>query len=159
MIYDRKKAVEYAQIWALGRNPNYYNFNGIGGDCTNFVSQCIFAGSSGIMNYTKDTGWFYNSSKKRAAAWSGVEYLHKFLTTNTKAGPHGTEMPLEYAEPGDIIQLSYDGNTFGHSLFIVSTKPEIIVAQHSSENYVDRPFSTYQYQRARLIHIDGVRIG
>lgn len=48
--YDRKKAVEYAQKWAYKRNPNYYNYDAIGGDCTNFVSQCIFAGSQ-VMNY------------------------------------------------------------------------------------------------------------
>ena len=50
--YDRNKVVEYAEKWAYSINPKYYNFNLIGGDCTSFVSQCIFAGSN-IMNYTK----------------------------------------------------------------------------------------------------------
>ena len=40
--YDRKAAVEYADYWAYRRNPKYYAFDDIGGDCTNFVSQCIF---------------------------------------------------------------------------------------------------------------------
>ena len=56
--YERKKAIQYAQKWALKRNPNYYNYDDIGGDCTNFVSQCIYAGS-GVMNYTKTFGWYY----------------------------------------------------------------------------------------------------
>ena len=38
--YDRGKAVAYAHKWAFGRNPAYYNFDKIGGDCTNFTSQC-----------------------------------------------------------------------------------------------------------------------
>ena len=50
--YDRQKAYNYAQKWAFKRNPIYYNFDNVGGDCTSFVSQCIFAGI-GIMNYTK----------------------------------------------------------------------------------------------------------
>lgn len=35
MDYDRDKAVAYAHQWAFKRNPNYYNFDSIGGDCTN----------------------------------------------------------------------------------------------------------------------------
>ena len=84
--YDRKGAVAYAKRWALGRNPQYYNFDGMGGDCTNFASQCVFAGC-GVMNYTKDAGWYYLSPDNRAAAWSGVEFLHDFLVANRAAGP------------------------------------------------------------------------
>ena len=46
--YNREKAVAYAHSWAYGRNPAYYNFDKIDGDCTNFVSQCIFSGERGI---------------------------------------------------------------------------------------------------------------
>ena len=53
-VYDRKKAVEYTKKWAFSRNPKYYNLDQIGGDCTSFISQCVFAGSQ-IMNYTKKT--------------------------------------------------------------------------------------------------------
>ena len=37
--YDRDKVIEYAKKWAYSRNPQYYNYDGIGGDCTNFASQ------------------------------------------------------------------------------------------------------------------------
>ena len=40
--YDRNAAVAYARKWALGRNPAFYDFSNIGGDCTNFASQCIY---------------------------------------------------------------------------------------------------------------------
>ena len=33
--YNRQLAVEYAHRWAYDRNPKYYNFSGIGGDCAN----------------------------------------------------------------------------------------------------------------------------
>ena len=49
--YNREKAVSYAEKWAFSRNPRYMSFDGIGGDCTSFVSQCLYAGS-GVMNYT-----------------------------------------------------------------------------------------------------------
>ena len=54
MEYNRANAVAYAKKWAYGRNPKYYDFSDLGGDCTNFASQCIYAGS-GVMNYTPTT--------------------------------------------------------------------------------------------------------
>ena len=40
--YDRNRAVEYAHKWAYGRNPAYYDFEYLGGDCTNFASEVIY---------------------------------------------------------------------------------------------------------------------
>ena len=157
MTYDREKAVAYAKLWAQRRNPAYYDFNADGGDCTNFVSQCLYAGC-GTMNYTNDTGWYYSSPDNRAAAWSGVEFLHRFLTTNKVGGPYAAEAPLEQAQPGDVIQLSFDGYVFGHSLLVVSAAPEILVATHSDDSF-GRSLRSYHYQLARLLHIEGVRAG
>ena len=54
--YRRDRAVTYARTWALDRNPLYIDFSGQGGNCTNFASQCVLAGSC-AMNYTADYGW------------------------------------------------------------------------------------------------------
>ena len=48
--YYRDTAVSYADYWAYRRNPNYYSFDSIGGDCTNFVSQALYA-ANGVMNF------------------------------------------------------------------------------------------------------------
>lgn len=42
--YNRGKAVAYALEWAMSRNPAYLDFEELGGDCTNFASQCLLAG-------------------------------------------------------------------------------------------------------------------
>ncbi|MDE6790670.1 MAG: amidase domain-containing protein, partial [Clostridia bacterium] len=68
--YDRRAAVAYARRWAFSRNPNYFDFSNLGGDCTNFASQCVYAGS-GIMNYTPVFGWYYISADNRTASWTG----------------------------------------------------------------------------------------
>ena len=70
--YERRRALEYARRWAYGRNPLFYNFTGIGGDCTNFISQCLLAGCC-VMNCTPTFGWYYRSSSDRAPAWTGVQ--------------------------------------------------------------------------------------
>ena len=69
-FYNRERAVAYAHRWAFSRNPAYYNFDAIGGDCTNFVSQGLFAGS-GRMHYRKVYGWYYNDLNERAPGHLG----------------------------------------------------------------------------------------
>ena len=67
--YDRQRAVAYARRWAYSRNPLFYNFTGIGGDCTNFISQCLLAGCC-VMNCTPTFGWYYRNASDRAPAHS-----------------------------------------------------------------------------------------
>lgn len=153
--YNRDAAVAYAHKWALGRNPAYYDFQDIGGDCTNFASQCIYAGA-GVMNYTPVMGWYYRNSSDRAPAWSGVEYLYNFLVNNRSVGPYGHIVSRDQARPGDIVQLGREGGGFYHSPVITALTPEILVAAHTYDA-LDRPLSSYIYDVARFIHIDGVR--
>ncbi|MBD5104923.1 MAG: amidase domain-containing protein [Ruminococcaceae bacterium] len=159
-MYNRQQAVDYAREWAFFFFFEYYTFDEIGGDCTNFVSQCLYAGS-GVMNYTPDFGWYYISPDDRSAAWTGVQYLYNFLTTNEGNGPYGSELPLALAQIGDVIQLSFDGINYAHTLIITRiilfpTPRNILIASHSNDSF-DRPLDTYNYQAARLIHISGVR--
>ena len=65
--YDREAAVLYAHQWAYGRNPLFYDYEHLGGDCTNFASQCIYAGS-GVMNFTPTYGWYYIDANRKAPA-------------------------------------------------------------------------------------------
>lgn len=153
--YNRPAAVAYARRWALGRNPAYYDFEDIGGDCTGFVSQCIFAGAQ-VMNFTPIYGWYYISASDRTASWTGVEYLYDFLTTNSSVGPYAREVSQNVVEPGDIIQLGRYGGAFYHSLLITETSPQILIVTHSYDA-LDRPLSSYDYDTARFLHIEGVR--
>ena len=153
--YERQKATEYAKKWAHGRNPKYYNFDQVGGDCTSFVSQCIYAGS-GIMNYNK-YGWYYKNGNDKAPAWSGVEYLYKFMTQNKGVGPYGEEVGIQSVQKGDIIQLSFDGKVFGHSLLVIEKDIiKTLIATHTQDEY-GRNIETYNFKKIRYIHINGVR--
>lgn len=156
LSYDRAAAAAYAQKWALGRNPAYYNFDGVGGDCTNFASQCIYAGV-GVMNFTPTFGWFYRSAKDRTPSWTGVEYLYRFLTGNEGIGPFGEEAPLDRLEAGDIVQLGRETGDFYHSPVVVGVSHgRIFVAAHTFDAYY-RPLSSYSFERVRGIRILGAR--
>lgn len=154
--YNRDAAVAYARKWALSRNPAFYNFDKIGGDCTNFTSQCIFAGA-GVMNYKPTFGWFYRSSSDRTPSWTGVSYLYNFLVGNKSVGPFGHEVPIGEVHPGDIVQLGTSAGHFYHSPIVSAVYPQILVCAHT-DDALDRPLSSYTFERARFIHIDGVRI-
>ncbi len=158
--YDRAAAVAYAHAWAYRRNPEYFDYSGIGGDCTNFASQCIYAGSS-MMNFTPLYGWFYRSANDRTPSWTGVQYLYDFLTRNMGDGPFASEVSLARLEPGDVVQLAIDReDRYQHTPVVVAvespTLSGILVAAHSND--VDyRPLSTYRIRRLRCLHIEGVR--
>ena len=76
--YLRENAVMYARKYAFARNPLFTTFEGLGGNCTNFVSQCILAGSC-VMNFTPVYGWYYLSLNRRSPSWSGVEFFYDFI--------------------------------------------------------------------------------
>ena len=154
--YDRYAAVDYARQWAFARNPAYSDFDGLGGDCTNFISQCIYAGSK-VMNYTPTFGWYYRSLQNRTASWSGVEFLFGFLVHNLSVGPFGHVVSEHEAEIGDIIQLRNSQWDYYHTLIIVDTLPYLTVAAHTFDAF-DRPLFDYRFDGMRIIHIDGVRI-
>ncbi len=153
--YNRSAALAYARRWALGRNTEFFNFDDIGGDCTNFISQCVYAGT-GVMNYAPVTGWYYISVSDRSASWTGVEFFYNFMVNNRSVGPYGRIVTQEETLPGDIIQLGRENGSFYHSLIILSKSPEILVAAHSNDA-LNRPLSSYDYYTARYIRIDGAR--
>ena len=157
--YDRSAAVAYAHRWAFGRNPDFYDFEEIGGDCTNFASQCLYAGV-GVMNYTPDFGWYYISANDRAPAWTGVQYFYNFLFRNEPTqGPFAQETTLQGLLPGDFVQLDFKGEGYGHTPIVVSigspaTPDNTLVAAHTYDaDY--RPLSTYTYNSIRYLHILG----
>lgn len=153
--YNRELAVEYAQKYALEYNPNYFHFDGIGGDCTNFISQCLFAGG-GKMNYDKYYGWFYFNKDNRAPSWTSVKYLSRFLLSESKPGFVVKVMPVNDLEVGDIIQIRQNPNEFNHTVIVTKITPhEIYVCSHSNDA-LDKPLSSYNYLELKGIHIVGI---
>lgn len=154
--YNRNGAVRYAEKWAMKRNPYYYDFDGIGGDCTNFTSQCLFAGCD-VMNYTKDTGWYYINSNDRAAAWSDAQYFYNFITANKEIGPVAVSEELNRLEIGDFIQL-HNGKAFYHTLIVTGFENgEPLIAAHTRDAYMVS-LSDYTSAEPFGLHITGVNV-
>ena len=81
LSYNPDAAVTYARKYCKNYNPNYPSYRNSGGDCANFVSQCLIAGgfsfsgcdnvkSSGVIagvtslrNCLKKKGWKVSTTK------------------------------------------------------------------------------------------------
>lgn len=112
------------------------------------------------MNYKKDFGWYYISANDKTPSWTGVEYLYNFLITNKTVGPYGKDCGVEECEIGDVVQLSFDGKRFAHSLLIIGKKSQrldnITIATHTYDAH-NRLLSSYPFEKIRFIHIEGIR--
>lgn len=154
--YKRENAAEYARKFAFSQNSYFGNFAEIGGNCTNFVSQAIFAGSC-VMNYTPTFGWYYISLNERSPSWTGVEFFYNFMIGNRGVGPFGRDARIDELEIGDVIQLGRNADGFYHTLIVVGFDgDDPLIAAQTNDAYM-RPLSTYSYDFARYIKILGVR--
>ena len=60
--YNVASAIAYADKYCINYNSSYNSYKGRGGDCANFVSQCLFAGG-----FPQDSTWY-----KHSVAWINV---------------------------------------------------------------------------------------
>lgn len=157
--YNRVKALQYAEKWALKRNPRFFNFDSLGGDCTNFVSQVLLAGGC-KMNYTKTFGWYYIDPNNKSPSWVGANFLYKFLINNKIQGPFAKEVNIYNIEVGDIVQLNFeDDYIFNHTLVITRlieprNYSNILISSHSKDR-LNHPLSSIIFKKIRFLHILG----
>ncbi len=118
--YDRSKAKKYADTWWNEANPNFIHFDV---DCTNFVSQCLYAGNA-PMHYTgkRDQGWWYldsNNQEKWSFSWSVSHSLYWYLNTSSSYLKAERVNSPEQLTIGDVIIYDWDGNeNYQHSAIV-----------------------------------------
>jgi RHS repeat-associated protein len=82
-VYTRWKAVNYARRWANSYNPLFPKF--LGGDCTNFVSQCLHVGGIGMDFWGGSQWWLKRSSTHHgykyswSTSWTVARDLYRYL--------------------------------------------------------------------------------
>ncbi|AIQ62309.1 hypothetical protein PSTEL_03410 [Paenibacillus stellifer] len=122
--YRREDAAMYADRWWDGFNPEFETF---AVDCTNYVSQCIFAGGAPI-NYTgkRETGWWYKGyiggREEWSFSWAVSDSLRRYLDGERRTGlrAEAVESPQQLML-GDVIQYDWDGNgRFQHSTIVTA---------------------------------------
>lgn len=122
--YDRIGATQYARGWALSRNPKFQDYEEWGGNCTNYISQCVNAGGIPMDSYGDNVmkKWYWYSDKKRTPSWTAAQPFFEYFTRNNNDntnnfGVYATESNYEEMELGDIVQLIKDGKAY-HTMII-----------------------------------------
>jgi len=102
VLYDRTAVVAYAdKFWDI-YNPSYNNYSDSGGDCANFVSQCMIAGGLSLWQGYNGNGAGVDSK----GAMPFCDYLHQNLVNYQSATWDYIEWSgtaPSWLSPGDVI--------------------------------------------------------
>ena len=158
--YDREAAAAYAREWAGERNPRWQAYDGAGGNCMNYVSQCLFA--SGIpMDQSGNAQWYWYSDGNRAPAWTGVDSFRVYAQDNSGYGLSAlVGAAYNTGETGDVILMSTNEN-YHHAVIISQAVQndegetvDYLICSNTG-NYRDFPASAYVYAEQELVRIAG----
>ncbi|MFC5404548.1 amidase domain-containing protein [Cohnella soli] len=126
--YFREETVAYAERWWNEPNPSYEKFEV---NCTNYVSQCIFAGGA-PMNYTgkRPSGWWYKgysgNEENWSFSWAVANSLKHYLGNPRTYGLRAEQVSgPEALRLGDVICYDWDGSgRVGHNVIVTGFTPD-----------------------------------
>lgn len=167
-MYSRMGAVEYAKQYALNPNISFRYFKSHedgGGDCTNFISQCLLAGGA-TMNFNLQPVWWYKKGMNSlfdtwSTSWSVAHSFYWMLKVRGKInypGLKGFEIEnLDDLDLGDVIQYENISGRIYHSAIVTSFTfnsgiKEPLISQHSV-NSVNIYYKKKEAIRLHLIKI------
>lgn len=155
--YDAVDAVAYAYTYTTstyaadtGNNPNFLNtdffdFSGMGGNCQNFVSQCLWAGFGGndqetdISNclFPMNSSWYVKPNVDHSPSWTATSNFRSYINGTNPALIASSNM-IDVSETpsfagyttsqllGAVLHVTPDGSDpnkyLGHAI-IITTAP------------------------------------
>lgn len=128
--YSRTNAVNYANTYALSCNPNHKYFTR-GGNCTNFVSQCMYAGgvkTDSTWNFTQGVVSTYNTYTR---AWTVADELKNYIKINLG----GERLVSKWKKYGDSSQGVY--GYVNNSNNLTNTGIEIVFYDWQDDGIID----------------------
>ncbi len=144
MNYVRNAAVGYANQWYNARNWRYNDFTSSGGDCANFVSQCLIAGGLSLYKGTNGLGYGVYPDVDRPSTYSNgtipyCDYLHLHLknyqnTQVTYIIDTNATIPASI-ERGDVLIFgNKSGDKYQHAMIVVwRNATDLGLAGHTSD--------------------------
>ncbi len=111
----------------------------MGGDCTNYASQVMYAGTPGFDQQGTNK-WYYSGYNSRSPSWTSVLALRGYLLSNRGEVGHysGFLTSKTYLKTGDIVQL---GNY--HSVVVHRNNSGTIYVSAHTSAALNKPLSDY----------------
>jgi hypothetical protein len=113
---DKEMQYAFAHWNASTYNASYTNFNAVGGDCQNFVSQALAA-----RGLKQSDAWYYNSSGSHSESWGYAPAFDSLLKSTPSLGftrLDGTQR--SQLSIGDLAYFDWNGNGVPDHVMIVS---------------------------------------
>ncbi len=167
--YNREAALAYSYEYVYTRNSDsYVDYSGYGGNCQNYVSQCLFAGGIPLDIVGNDVWKWYdvrisntNSASGRSSSWTGVDEFVFYAENNTGFGLVAeVDAPYYSGEAGDVLQFGTEGD-WRHAVLITQAVCDedgnVIdyLVNSNTANMENYPASLYGYPEAILTKIIG----
>jgi hypothetical protein len=164
--FNRTKALQYAVKWALNRNPDFKDHSsdaGGGGDCTNFVSQCMWAGGWPMIRsmlswsgpISIDHLWFGgpyvmgSPASGDSRTWAGAQNFADFIVDTHRASP----CKRNDLAVGDIVGLQVEGD-MKHMMIVTTVVPLPHSAPHGDRTDVYVSGHSRDFLNQRLSNIE-----
>lgn len=113
---DREMQYAFAHWTSSTYNASYINFNSVGGDCQNFVSQSLLA-----RGLPQTTSWYYNSSGSHSESWGYAPSFNTLLASTPSMGfTRLTSAQRSQLSVGDLAYFDWNNNGVPDHVMIVS---------------------------------------
>lgn len=164
--YNSTAAANYAVKWYNGRNSKY-NKHRL--DCTNFVSQAVYAGGKSMKKpRTRPSGikkttsyWYseryslphYNYGYRESSSWVNVADFKTYWAKTQKVVTSTSKTKIiNNAKVGDVVQLkrARDGRWF-HSMIVHKKSNETIYLAGHTRNTKNKPIKDISASSFRVI--------
>jgi hypothetical protein len=187
-FYDRAKAKEYIDTYWDNYNPAYPTFHQGGGDCTNFISQVLYAGGmpwaddKNPANNKKSTNWYCkpgatakDSDKRITFSWKiaavfKAHWINKVerhrIYSYTEAIQNINELSGEVFL-GDVVQFCYSSGVPYHTLAVTGFNRDpdynvmdIVLASHDIDSNKRSLYRTMlKYPSDYKLRVYNIKIG
>ncbi|MCK4718497.1 MAG: N-acetylmuramoyl-L-alanine amidase, partial [Thermoplasmata archaeon] len=158
--YDRARAAEYADTYWDVYNPAYNDYTSSGGDCANFVSQCLMAG--GRILEGGDDGMEHGVDNWGCMPF--CDYLHLNLINATWGQDAawttitgGSGSPPGDLQAGDVIIYGdTSGDWWRHAVFVVGGMGDTaMINGHTTDRYHEAWDYAYpgSFDRVNFYHL------
>ncbi|MCH5339387.1 MAG: amidase domain-containing protein [Acetatifactor sp.] len=157
--YNASDAVAYAQKYFYPYNSEYPDWRPYGGDCANFVSQCLYAGGKsmkgtpGSSSSAQDwSNWFSSgnscNTSNVSSTWRGANAFKSYWQVNSSSYAtfsYVGEESYDYGFTVDAVSLLNENGSAYHTLIIVGYDPvnhDFIMGAHS-DSTITKKLSEY----------------
>ena len=141
--YNVSNAIAYADEYCINYNSAYNSYKGRGGDCANFVSQCLYAGG-----FKQDSEWY-----KHSVAWINVmKQIAHFKAYGTFLNATNSNLIK-----GNPIYFDWNGDsTYDHATICVGRNNSgiAILDSHTKDLY-HATWTNWSFRKAATIQLRG----